>query len=309
MNHEHLILSAQPIGFVRSPYGQQSGTPVQANFGECAAAEIHLYDAYRGALKDLEGFTRIWVLSWLDRSKPYELLTTPYRDTVQRGLFATRSPSRPNPIGLSCTNLTRVEPEAGVLYVKGIDLVDGTPVLDIKPYIPEVDSFPDAASGWFSQGIDRQYADGRFEPRNGKAEHNADHKMRIAIPSDNELEIAQHTGRCRGFSVYDVADGKAAKVEYRPNTFTQHHQQHASDGQHRCGHGHSHDGILSGLADCQAMIAVGMGRRLAEDLLAHNIRVLYAEDFDVELVAQKAASGQLREIDLNSLCHGHHHGQ
>lgn len=133
--------------------------------------------------------------------------------------------------------------------------------------------------------------------------------MRIAIPSDDEVLVASHTGRCRGFAVYDLTDGKAAKVEYRANTFTQHHHQHDSAGQHRCGNGHSHAGILSGLADCQAMAAVGMGRRLAEDLLANNIRVFYSECPDVESAAQQAAAGQLPEIDLNRLCHGHHHGQ
>lgn len=132
---------------------------------------------------------------------------------------------------------------------------------------------------------------------------------RIAIPTDNETHVAPHTGRCRGFAVYDLAEGKANKVEYRLNTFTEHHHSHQSAGQQRCGHGHSHAGILSGLGDCQALIAFGMGRRLADDLHANGFRVFLADTDEVESAALRLASGQLREIPLDALCHhGHHQG-
>jgi len=161
-------LAFRPIGYVRSPYFEQSGTPIQANFGELARAEIRVLPSFREGLRDLDGFSHVWLLTWLDRAKPYELLTEPYRDTVKRGLFATRSPSRPNPIGLSCTRLIRVEKESGTLQVAGIDLLDGTPVLDIKPYIPSVDAFPGASSGWFMSGTSRTHADDRFQADNPK---------------------------------------------------------------------------------------------------------------------------------------------
>lgn len=163
MSEAFIAFTAHPIGRVKSPYRQQSGTPVQANFGECQDAEVHVYEEFRPALQDLSQFTHVWIIAWLDRSKPYELLTVPYRDVVRRGLFATRSPSRPNPIGISCAKLVRVDPDSGILYIKGIDLLDGTPVVDIKPYIPQVDSFPEATSGWFTRGTDRQIADDRFQ--------------------------------------------------------------------------------------------------------------------------------------------------
>ena len=134
-------------------------------------------------------------------------------------------------------------------------------------------------------------------------------QIRIAIPSDNEVTVAQHTGQCRGFVVYDVAEGKATRVEYRPNTFTAHHQGHESGGQHHGEHGHSHAGILNGLADCQAMIAVGMGRRLIEDLRATGMHVFFADEPNIHSIAQKAASGELKEIPLDASCPGHqHHG-
>jgi predicted Fe-Mo cluster-binding NifX family protein len=132
--------------------------------------------------------------------------------------------------------------------------------------------------------------------------------IRVAIPTDNEIHVAPHTGRCRGFAVYDLAEGKATKVEYRPNLFTAHHLSHDTGGQHRHGH-HSHDGILSGLRDCQALIAFGMGRRLVDDLNANGFRVFLADTDEVETAALHLASGSLREIPLDASCqHGRHHG-
>jgi tRNA (Thr-GGU) A37 N-methylase len=88
----------------------------------------------------------------------------PYRDVVPRGLFATRAPSRPNPIGLSCLRLLSVDSGTGILILESGDLLDGTPVLDLKPYLPGVDAFPDARSGWFGASRSpREQADGRFE--------------------------------------------------------------------------------------------------------------------------------------------------
>jgi predicted Fe-Mo cluster-binding NifX family protein len=133
---------------------------------------------------------------------------------------------------------------------------------------------------------------------------------RIAIPSDDEIHVAPHTGRCRGFAVYDLAEGKATKVEYRLNTYTQHHLSHGAGEQHQHGHGHSHAGILSGLGDCQAMIAFGMGRRLVDDLYANNFRVFLADTEEVEAAALRLAAGQLQEIPLDAVCHhGQHYGQ
>jgi tRNA-Thr(GGU) m(6)t(6)A37 methyltransferase TsaA len=151
------------IGRIRSGYGEQRGTPIQPRFGE-AGARVEIEAPWRAALADLAGFARIWLVTWLDRAGPARPTVVPYRDTVERGLFATRAPTRPNPIGLSCVTVRSVDVSAGVIETGPVDLLDGTPVLDVKPYVPEFDAFPDAAAGWLDgPGSGRDRADGRFE--------------------------------------------------------------------------------------------------------------------------------------------------
>lgn len=139
-----------PIGVVRTEARYRFEQPRQGAFG-AAAGTIELLPPYGGdAVADLAGFARIWVIfcfhlnadrAWKPKVRP------PFPAAgVCRSLFATRSPYRVNPIGLSCVELVKVTPHR--LYLRGIDMLDGTPVLDIKPYIPAADAFPDAAAGW-----------------------------------------------------------------------------------------------------------------------------------------------------------------
>jgi tRNA-Thr(GGU) m(6)t(6)A37 methyltransferase TsaA len=104
---------------------------------------------FEQALLDLNGFTHIWLLFWIHRNAHWKPMVQPPRGTKKRGLFSTRSPHRPNPIGLSCVELLKVEGLS--LHVGSHDLLDGTPILDIKPYIPAWDSFPEAKAGWFDE--------------------------------------------------------------------------------------------------------------------------------------------------------------
>jgi tRNA-Thr(GGU) m(6)t(6)A37 methyltransferase TsaA len=145
----------RPIGVVRSPYLERYGTPRQATVTRGVVGEgpvdarIVLDPAVvpREALRDLEGFGRIWVIAWLDRNTGWRPTVVPTRGPkVRRGVLATRSPHRPNALGLTATELVGVD--GLTLHVRGIDLLDGTPVLDVKPYVPYADAFPDAASGW-----------------------------------------------------------------------------------------------------------------------------------------------------------------
>jgi tRNA (adenine37-N6)-methyltransferase len=156
----------RPIGRVRSPFREQPGTPIQPVFAERAEGTIELEPAYAPALAGLEGFERIWVLYVFDRAKAYEPLVVPYRDDRPRGLFATRAPGRPNPIGMSALRLLAVD--GSTLRVADLDVLDGTPVLDVKPYVPEFDSFPGARAGWLARGRvrRRRRADRRFERGN-----------------------------------------------------------------------------------------------------------------------------------------------
>ncbi len=151
-----------PIGRAVTPFHEQSGTPIQAGLSGPVEARLVIEPRFREGLADLAGYRRIWVISWFDRAADYKLKVVPYRDTVPRGLFATRAPSRPNKIGLSCVEVKSVDVEKGEISVESIDLLDGTPIIDIKPYIPRVDAFPDSEAGWFDRGIPRTIADDRF---------------------------------------------------------------------------------------------------------------------------------------------------
>jgi len=143
----------EPIGWVRSPYPRRFGTPQQAAAADSESDAVLELDPSRipeSALADLAGIERIWILSWLHRGGGWGPTVRPPREPrAARGLFATRSPDRPNPIGLSSVKLVRIEDRD--LHVRGIDLIDGTPILDVKPYVPYADAFPDAKAGWIDE--------------------------------------------------------------------------------------------------------------------------------------------------------------
>ncbi len=148
----------QPIGIVRSPYRERHGVPRQATVTEGiigdgpAEARIELFEHVvpGRALGGLDGFEYVWVVSWLHLNKNWNPTVVPPRGPrVRRGVLATRAPHRPNQLGLSAVQVVRVE--GHVLHVRGIDLLDGTPVLDLKPYIPYADAFPDARAGWLDE--------------------------------------------------------------------------------------------------------------------------------------------------------------
>ncbi|MCB2212322.1 tRNA (N6-threonylcarbamoyladenosine(37)-N6)-methyltransferase TrmO [bacterium] len=143
-------ITLSPIGVVRSPFTDPQTTPKQPRFSPDTEAEIHIDEPWREGLTDLVAFTRIWVLSWLDRPGfDLTMMPLPPWDTKPHGVFAGRSPVRPNSIGMSNVELMSVDRENGVIRIRGIDLLDGTPVLDIKPYAARIDAHPDAGDGWF----------------------------------------------------------------------------------------------------------------------------------------------------------------
>ncbi len=153
-----------PIGIIHSPFRQAQGTPVQPFSARDIRGSVEVFAPFLPGLKDLEGFERVWLLFWCDRASAAELLVTPYRDRVKRGLFATRAPARPNPIGISVVRLLEIR--KNTLQVAELDILDGTPLLDIKPYVPQYDSYPTARCGWLdADNIDKGTltADSRFE--------------------------------------------------------------------------------------------------------------------------------------------------
>jgi tRNA (adenine37-N6)-methyltransferase len=155
-----------PIGVIHSPHLKAEGTPIQAALATGVRGTVELFPEYAAGLRDLDGFERVWLVYWFDRAKSTELVVTPYLDTTARGLFATRAPCRPNPIGLSAVRLLEVSGQ--VLQVEGLDILDGTPLLDIKPYVPAFDAFEAKRIGWCAEVRGkRPVADGRFEAGGG----------------------------------------------------------------------------------------------------------------------------------------------
>jgi tRNA-Thr(GGU) m(6)t(6)A37 methyltransferase TsaA len=142
-------IAYEPIGVVRSPYASLDGMPLQTVAAPEVEARVELIPAVHGALRDLDGFSHLWLIVHLHTVDGWTPEVVPFLDTVERGVLATRSPRHPNPIGLSLVELARVED--GVLHVRGIDLLDGTPVLDVKPYVPLFDAREGARAGWFEQ--------------------------------------------------------------------------------------------------------------------------------------------------------------
>ncbi|MDB4947153.1 MAG: hypothetical protein JWP97_6687 [Labilithrix sp.] len=158
MIREPRSLVVHPIGFVRSPFTEKVEAPRQAVLAAGTEGTIEILPEHRDALSDLDGFERIWVLFWFDRVPPGAVPSKvlPPRSDTKRGVFATRSPHRPNPIGMSAVRLVSVA--GGVVTIRDLDLLDGTPVLDLKPYVAYADAFPAAGAGWLDAGADTRPA-------------------------------------------------------------------------------------------------------------------------------------------------------
>ena len=150
MDEETLTL--EPIGFVRTASATRADAPRQPAAANDEPARIELLpnQHFEHALEDLEGWDCVWVIYWFHLNKGWRPKVLPPRSTTGRkGVFATRSPHRPNPLGLSAVRLVRVE--GLTLHIQGADMVDGTPVLDLKPYVPYTDAHPQARSGWLEE--------------------------------------------------------------------------------------------------------------------------------------------------------------
>lgn len=138
-------ITFHPIGVVSSPYKAAQETPRFPTPAGGVKAKVVIFPEYLNALKDLKGFSQIWLIAYMDRARPWTDLVVPHRDNKPHGVFATRSPSRPNSIGLSVVKLCAINNNE--LEIEGVDLMDNTPVLDIKPYLPE-DAVTGTKSGW-----------------------------------------------------------------------------------------------------------------------------------------------------------------
>jgi tRNA-Thr(GGU) m(6)t(6)A37 methyltransferase TsaA len=156
-------MECHPIGTIHSPYTEPQGMPIQTSGGAGVRGTVEVFEDFRRGLEDLDGFSHILLLYQFHRHRGYRLRVVPFMDTRPRGLFATRAPRRPNPIGLSLVRLRRIE--GPVLHVEDLDILDGTPLLDIKPFVPEFDTRTGARTGWIEKargGAAKLRSDDRF---------------------------------------------------------------------------------------------------------------------------------------------------
>lgn len=156
-------LVMRPIGVIRTPFREAARTPIQPQGALGTRGRVELLDEFEEGLRDLDGFSHVILLYAFHRCEGYALVVKPYAEDVERGLFATRAPRRPNAIGLSVVRLVSVE--RTTLEVEDVDMLDGTPLLDIKPYIPAIDCRAAERIGWVSgreSKFGRVKADGRF---------------------------------------------------------------------------------------------------------------------------------------------------
>ncbi|MBC8318515.1 MAG: tRNA (N6-threonylcarbamoyladenosine(37)-N6)-methyltransferase TrmO [Desulfobulbaceae bacterium] len=158
------MIELKPIGIIHTPFKKREGMPIQPAGAAGVKSTVEVFEEYRAGLKDLDGFSHIILLYHFHRSLGFDLHVVPFMDSEPRGLFATRAPKRPNSIGFSVVQLNRIE--NCVLHVQNVDILDGTPLLDIKPYVPEFDHQVNVRTGWLERArknVHTKEADDRFK--------------------------------------------------------------------------------------------------------------------------------------------------
>ena len=156
-------ITYKPIGIIYSPFTDLTSMPIQPTSEASREGSIEVFPDYVEGLKDIEGFSHLILLYHMHAVRAVKLIVIPFLDSSSRGVFATRAPTRPNPIGLSIVRLEKVE--GNLLQVDQLDVLNGTPLLDIKPYVPEFDHRPDVRLGWLAVARDKvktKSSDDRF---------------------------------------------------------------------------------------------------------------------------------------------------
>lgn len=159
-----MLINYIPIGIIHTPFTNLESMPIQPTSKTSATGEIEIYPQFTDGLKDLDGFSHVILLYHLHAVKKVSLQVIPFLDDVSHGIFATRAPTRPNPIGLSVVRLRVIQ--GNILTIEDVDILDGTPLLDIKPYVPKFDHHPNAKIGWLESAkrkIKTKKSDNRFK--------------------------------------------------------------------------------------------------------------------------------------------------
>jgi tRNA-Thr(GGU) m(6)t(6)A37 methyltransferase TsaA len=154
----------RPIGIIHTPFKELENMPIQPSGAAGIRGTAELFSEFAEGLKDLDGFSHIILLYRFHESRGYKLMVTPFLDSEPRGVFATRAPKRPNPIGLSIVSLVQIRGSS--LEIENVDILDGTPLLDIKPYVPEFDHQENCRIGWLEQArgkVRSKKSDKRFK--------------------------------------------------------------------------------------------------------------------------------------------------
>jgi tRNA-Thr(GGU) m(6)t(6)A37 methyltransferase TsaA len=160
---EQMQIHYRPIGVIHTPFQTLQGMPIQPTGARRAAGQVELLPEFAEGLQDLDGFSHIILIYHFHQVHEMQLTLTPFLDSQVHGVFATRAPKRPNPIGLSIVKLVRVQ--ENLLFVEDIDVLDQTPLLDIKPYVPEFDQPAETRVGWLEKSkgqVANKRSDDRF---------------------------------------------------------------------------------------------------------------------------------------------------
>jgi len=161
--HDQKEIIFNPIGVIHSPFKEREGMPIQPIGAKGIKGKIEIFPEFKDGLKDLDGFSHIILLFNFHLSTDYKLLVKPFMENTIRGVFATRAPRRPNQIGMSIVKLESVE--NNILNISNVDIVDGTPLLDIKPYVKKIDCVKTDKTGWLEKKVDKfrnKISDDRF---------------------------------------------------------------------------------------------------------------------------------------------------
>jgi len=154
-----------PIGIIHTPHKDVVDMPIQPIAAQGIKGYIELNPEFAEGLRDLEGFSHITLIYFFHKIEGYELMVKPFMDTVEHGIFSTKAPKRPNPIGTSTVKLLGVE--GSTVYIEMVDMLDGTPLLDIKPFFPKYDNRLDAKAGWLEKSTavpaEKLRSDDRFK--------------------------------------------------------------------------------------------------------------------------------------------------
>jgi tRNA-Thr(GGU) m(6)t(6)A37 methyltransferase TsaA len=149
----------KPIGLIRTPFLEKSQCPIQPLYAAETIGRVELFEPFAAGLKDIEAFSHLYLLYWFDRAEAIELVRATFLDDEPHGIFASRHPCRPNGIGISIVKLMKRHENS--LDVSGVDVLDRTPLLDIKPYISRFDCIEKASEGWVAKTSWRPKPEGR----------------------------------------------------------------------------------------------------------------------------------------------------